>query len=118
MSDTASTKTVLKRGLTLCCPNCGKGRLLKHYITPNAVCPACGEDFAPLRADDGPAWLTILIVGHIVIPLLLSLQQSGNLESLWVLPAVLVGTIALTLALLPFSKGVFMAALWLNRHKG
>ena len=36
-----------------------------------ASCPVCGEEFHHHRADDGPAYLTILIVGHLMAPVLL-----------------------------------------------
>jgi uncharacterized protein (DUF983 family) len=29
---------------------------------------SCGEHFGKIHADDGPAWLTIIIVGHLVVP--------------------------------------------------
>lgn len=31
-------------------------------------CSSCGEHFGKIHADDGPAWLTIIIVGHLVVP--------------------------------------------------
>lgn len=101
-----------KRGLAMKCPACGQGKLLQRYLKPHLSCPHCGEDFTRLNAEDGPAWLTILIVGHISIPLLLSLLQAGYLENNWVLPAVITGTIILTCALLPVTKGLFMVGLW------
>ncbi len=116
MNTALSFKTIFQRGLAMRCPQCGEGRVLKKYISPEESCSACGEDFTRLKADDGPAWLTILIVGHISIPLLLSLEQGGHLEGMWVLPAVIAGTIALSLALLPVTKGIFIAALWLSKR--
>lgn len=112
-------KTVLLRGLRRRCPNCGVGKLLRQYLSANPACSACDEDFERLRADDGPAWLTIMIVGHLSIPLLLSLLKAGMLDAVWVLPLVLGMTVVATLALLPVSKGIFMAALWLvKKPKG
>ena len=52
----------LRRGWSCRCPNCGTGRLLQSYLKVNDHCAACGEDFSHQRADDGPAYLTILIV--------------------------------------------------------
>ena len=64
-----------------------------------------------LRADDGPAWLTILIVGHLVVPFFIVTVRSGAPD--WVYYAFLFPlTIAMTLALLPFSKGLFVALLY------
>lgn len=110
-----SPRTVLLRGLRGRCPCCGQGKLLRRYLSAHPACPACAEDFERLRADDGPAWLTILIIGHISIPLILSLFQAGLLENNWMLPLVIVMTTIATLALLPLCKGLFMAVLWLSK---
>ncbi|MGB3147625.1 MAG: DUF983 domain-containing protein, partial [Paracoccaceae bacterium] len=64
-------KPAIKRGFRQRCPACGEGRLLTGYLTVRDACPSCGEPFHHHRADDGPAYLTILIVGHIMAPLLL-----------------------------------------------
>ena len=37
-------------------------------------CPHCGEALYHQRADDAPAYFVILIVGHLVVPLALSLE--------------------------------------------
>ena len=64
-----------------------------------------------MRADDGPAWLTILIVGHLIVPFFIVTARSGAPD--WVYYAVLFPiTIAMTMALLPLSKGVFVALLY------
>ncbi len=57
----------VRRGLAGRCPRCGEGRLFRAYLKVNDACPACGEDFTPQRADDAPAYVTILIVGHFVV---------------------------------------------------
>lgn len=101
------------------CPKCGVGKLFKSYLKPNELCEHCHESFSGLNADDGPAWLTIAAVAIIVVPILAALESSGSFsypaEMLIVLPT----TIALALALLPRSKGFFIAALWLiSRNPG
>lgn len=109
-------KTVLLRGLRGLCPHCAGGRLLRGYLLAHPSCSSCSEDFERLRADDGPAWLTILIVGHLSIPLLLVLLQTGWLDNHWALPLVILMTVLVTLALLPVCKGVFMSVLWLTKR--
>ena len=47
--------TVIRRGLSRCCPNCGKGAVLSGYLTQVPVCGSCGEDLSHISADDGPA---------------------------------------------------------------
>lgn len=100
------------RGLIGCCPNCGQGRLLRNFLKPVDRCSACGEAYGHLRADDAPPWMTILIVGHIVIPALLSVEQSYEPPT-WVHLAVWpLLTLVLTLLLLPRCKGLVLGLLW------
>lgn len=112
-----STKTVLWRGLRGRCPNCGEGKLLKGYLTARERCENCNEDLSPYRADDGPPWLTILVTGHIMAPLIayFALQES---IPLWVSTTALVSIALLSVFfLLPRAKGLFIAALWLIAKK-
>ena len=64
-------KPAMLRGWRCRCPNCGTGPMLRGYLKVRDTCPVCGEDFHHQRADDGPAYLTILIVGHLMAPLIL-----------------------------------------------
>ena len=100
------------RGLMGSCPACGRGRLLKSYLKPVDACDHCGEAYGHFRADDAPPWMTILIVGHIVIPALLSFEQNYQPEA-WVHFAIWPAlTLLLTLVLLPRCKGVVLGLLW------
>ncbi|MEO8531543.1 MAG: DUF983 domain-containing protein, partial [Deltaproteobacteria bacterium] len=69
-------KPVLWRGWRGRCPRCGEGRMLHSYLKVNAVCPHCGQELFHQRADDGPAYLSILIVGHLMVPVLLVLWET------------------------------------------
>lgn len=100
------------RGLMGSCPACGRGRLLKSYLKPVDRCAHCGEEYGHFRADDAPPWMTILIVGHIVIPMLLSVEQNYQ-PAAWVHFAIWPAlTLLLTLILLPRCKGVVLGLLW------
>jgi uncharacterized protein (DUF983 family) len=114
MTQTA-TQTLL-RGLSRKCPKCGVGSLFSGYLTRRDACPHCGENLEGLDADDGPAWLTIGVVAHIVVPLLIFMEREGTVAYGVEIAVVLLATIVLTLAILPLSKGVFVAALWRIRR--
>ena len=58
------------------CPNCGRGHLFGRFLKVADHCEACGEDFTPQRADDFPAYLVIVVVGHIVVPALLAVEMA------------------------------------------
>ncbi len=57
----------MRRGFMGRCPNCGKGKLFRAYLKVNPRCPSCDEDFSHQRADDAPPYLTMLIVGHVIV---------------------------------------------------
>ena len=109
---------ILWRGLRKTCPQCGDGPLLKGYLKPQATCSACNEDFSHISADDGPAWLTLLIVGHAVVPLMLVFGRSDYVP-LWL--AVLISSIVTLIGVylvLPRAKGIFIALIWLTGATG
>ena len=106
------------RGLAGHCPACGKGPLFWKYLKVNARCDACDTDLARYPADDGPAYLTILIVGHLMAPLLLYIFVEYRPDPLVLASAFCVGTVALSLFLLPRLKGVMIAIQWAKRMHG
>ncbi len=106
------------RGFTGRCPNCGQGKLFRAFLKPVDACASCQERFGHIRADDGPAWLTILIVGHLVVPILFMVEQ----RTAWPQWAAMIFwpviVVALTLILLPRSKGAFIGAIWQTKGPG
>ena len=112
------TWTAVKRGARRRCPNCGEGKLFEGYLKQVEACAVCGERFGHIRADDGPAWLTIIGVGHLVVPLALEVELNTSWPmwiamTLW--PSL---TLSLTLAGLPFAKGIFISAIWAMKAPG
>ncbi len=108
----------LARGALGRCPKCGQGRLFGRYLKVVECCAACGEPYGHYRADDAPPWLTILIVGHITVPLILFAEEMFEpppwVEFAIYLPAVLL----FTLLILPRCKGVILAILWRMKAEG
>jgi uncharacterized protein (DUF983 family) len=108
----------MRNGSRLRCPSCGAGRMFSSYIKVNAACPKCGEELHHQRADDAPAYFTIAIVGHIVVPGMLLLEQKIA-PAEWVHIALWMPlTLALTLALLPPIKGALIGLQWAKRMHG
>ena len=108
----------LRRGWAGRCPNCGKGSLLHRYLKVNDACPTCGEALHHHRADDGPAYLTILIVGHLMAPLLLIIFTRYRPEPLVLFAFFATLTVALALFLLPRLKGALVGLQWAKRMHG
>ena len=97
--------TAIGRGLRGLCPACGKAPLFQGFLRVNDTCAACGAPLGLARADDAPPYFTILIVGHIVIPLMLIVERSQQ-PPLWVMSAIFPAlTVLLTLALIRPVKG-------------
>ena len=108
----------LKRGLRGRCPRCGEGKLFRAYLKTADSCSVCDQDFTAHRADDLPAYLVIVIVGHVVVPLALFVETNYAppvaLQLSIYLPLTLVGS----LALLQPVKGAVVALQWALRMHG
>ena len=108
----------LWRGIKKCCPQCGGGAVITGYIKPLAECPACGENFRHISADDGPAWLTLLVVGHAVIPLML-LFGRYDVVPIWLALVILsMVTLLGVYFVLPRAKAAFIALIWATDATG
>ena len=93
------------RGLAGQCPACGDGPLFWRYLKVNARCDACGTDLARYPADDGPAYLTILLIGHLVVAPMLLFPIVWRSNPAYSLPLILAALGMLTLLVLPRIKG-------------
>lgn len=111
-------RPAMVRGWRRKCPNCGAGPLLRGYLKVREACPVCGEELHHQRADDGPAYLTILIVGHLMAPLILIVFTHYRPDPLVLASIFSVGTVGLSLWLLPRLKGVMVAIQWARRMHG
>ena len=112
------TWPAIRRGLACRCPKCGDGALLHSYLKVNDTCLKCGEDYSHQRADDGPAYLTILIVGHLMAPLMLYVFVEWRPEPAVMATFFTIGTALLSLVLLPRLKGAMVALQWAKRMHG
>lgn len=104
--------TGLSRGLKHHCPACGEGRLYTGYLKVAPACERCGHDLSVYRADDGPAYFTILLVGHLIIAPLLLFPWIWEASPWVVVPVALGGLTTLVLLVLPRIKGAFIGGLW------
>ena len=111
-------RPALARGFRRRCPHCGAGPLLRGYLTLRQRCTVCGEDLSHARADDGPAYLTILIVGHLMAPLLHWFFVAFRPEPLVLATIFCTLTAGLSLYLLPRIKGAMVGFQWAKRMHG
>lgn len=107
----------LKFGLARKCPRCGKSYVFKGYLSIQDCCSVCELNFQDIRSDDMPAYFTIAIIGHLLLPLAywVNLVYDFSLRvnlMLW-LPL----TALLTLFLLPYIKGLSMSIVWYTKKE-
>ena len=108
----------MRRGFMRRCPQCGQGHLFQGYLKVADNCPVCRQNLHHHRADDGPAYLTILVVGHLMAPLILYVFTTFRPDPLVMATIFTVGCVALSLYLLPRLKGVVVGIQWAKRMHG
>ena len=116
--DDRPTWPAVWRGFRRRCPNCGTGAMFESYLKVRPVCGTCGERLGGHRADDGPAYLTILVVGHILAPLM-HVTFTTLRPAPWLFATIFMGSaLVLALWLLPRLKGVVVGIQWARRMHG
>jgi uncharacterized protein (DUF983 family) len=82
------------------------------------ACSRCREDLSHQRSDDAPPYFTMVIVGHLIVPLMLAVAFVVD-WSMWTHFAVwLPLTLTLTLGLLQPVKGATIGLQWALRMHG
>jgi uncharacterized protein (DUF983 family) len=113
------TAQAMWKGFRCRCPHCGEGKLFRAFLKPVDACERCGERMDGHRSDDLPPYVTIMIVGHVIVPIILAVEMSTNPWPMWIyfavfLPLTLLGTIALMQPV----KGAIIGLQWGLRLHG
>ncbi len=111
-------RTSLMRGWRRKCPSCGAGPLMASYLKVRDTCTVCGEELHHHRADDGPAYMTILIVGHLMAPAIIWAFTTFRPDPMVLASVFTVGCVGLSLFLLPRLKGMIVAFQWAKGMHG
>ncbi|KCZ49451.1 DUF983 domain-containing protein [Hyphomonas pacifica] len=112
---TPGLRTAIWRGLRFRCPVCGKGAIFRAYLKQVDTCAVCGEPIGEIPAEDGPAWLTVLSLGPVLVALTLFISMSG--WPMWVtLPLSAAMVIGAVLAWLPRIKALVIAVLLVSNR--
>jgi len=107
-----SLMDAMRRGFMMRCPNCGQGKLFERFLKVADHCSACGEVFSHHRADDFPAYLVIIIVGHLLVPAALIVEINYG-PPLWLDTAIWLPLTAIcATALLQPVKGAVVGLQW------
>ena len=110
--------SAMKRGFRGRCPRCSEGKLFRAFLKVEDHCSVCGQDFTPHRADDLPAYLVIIIVGHIMVPLALMIETNYAPAVALQLAIYLPATLIVSLLLLQPVKGTVVGVQWALRMHG
>lgn len=106
------------KGFKKKCPNCAKGKLFDRFLKVTDHCDHCNEALHHHRADDAPAYLTIYIVGKIIVGLFvwveLAYQPPYWLHALIWIPSLII----MALLALPLIKGAIVGLQWANYMHG
>lgn len=118
LEDDRPMKPAIWRGLRRKCPNCGEGHMFAGYLKVSDSCESCGQELHHHRADDGPAYLTILVVGHLLAVMFHVVFTQFRPSALTMAILFSAICIALSLYLLPRMKGMVVAIQWSKRMHG
>lgn len=108
----------VRRGWRQSCPCCGEGALYKSYLKVSDACPKCATELHHHRADDAPPYFVMLITGHVIVGLILTMEQTLA-PPIWLQLAIsLPLLVILSLILLPRVKGALIGYQWALRMHG
>ncbi|MCJ1962001.1 MULTISPECIES: DUF983 domain-containing protein [Novosphingobium] len=94
------------------CPRCGEAHLFRKWLKPNESCASCGVDLTHQRADDFPAYIAMIVTGHLMAPIVIALSKDFALEPLAIFLIVIPLALAMMLGMLQPVKGAVIAAQW------
>jgi uncharacterized protein (DUF983 family) len=100
------------------CPKCGEGKLFSSFLKVVPACEHCGEDMHHQRADDLPAYLVVVIVGHVIIGAFMGVEATSTLSTWQHLAIWAPLTVVMSLALLRPIKGAVVGLQWANYMHG
>lgn len=111
-------RPLLKRALRNRCPACGKAPMFARFLKPVEHCASCGQDWSHHKADDFPAYIVIILLGHILVPVMIEANillsiPVGVQALLWPVLAIV-----LALAMIQPTKGAVIAFQWSRRMHG
>lgn len=116
--DDRPARPAVMNGLRCRCPKCGEGQLYSSFLKVTDECAVCHEELHHHRADDGPAYLTILIVAHIVGFAMHFIWVAFRPEPLIMALVITFGAVGLSLLMLPRIKGMIVGIQWSRRMHG
>jgi uncharacterized protein (DUF983 family) len=107
-----SAAQAIVRGIRCKCPRCGQARFFGSFLKPVMQCPVCKQDWTCQRADDFPAYVSILLTGHVMVPFIVLVARTSWIPLWGQIGSAVCLAGCLMLALLQPAKGAIIAILW------
>lgn len=114
----ATLTAAIVRGAKGRCPRCGEAKLFRAFLKPVAHCTACHHDWTHQRADDFPPYVSILLTGHLMAPLIIYLGMSSTMPMWQALAICLTLASVLMISFLQPAKGGTIALQWWHGMHG
>ena len=111
-------RAALLRGITGKCPRCGETKLFGKFLKPVAICSRCQQDWSLHRADDMPPYVSILITGHVLAPLIIYFGAVSDISMWQALAICLLFAVIMMISLLQPAKGGTIALQWWHGMHG
>ncbi|MPT49141.1 MAG: DUF983 domain-containing protein [Sphingobium sp.] len=111
-------RPALMLGLCGKCPACGEGRIFARFLKSADHCQNCGQKFTGHQADDLPAYIVILLVGHILVALMIEINHIFNVPLHWQIIIWPLAATVIAVALIQPVKGAVIALQWARRMHG
>jgi uncharacterized protein (DUF983 family) len=105
-------RTAMWNGFRGKCPHCGQGKLFASFLKTVPACAHCGEEIHHHRADDLPAYLVVLIVGHVVVGAVMGFTEMTTLSTWGILAIWAPATVVMAVGLLRPIKGAIVGLQW------
>ena len=105
-------------GIKCRCPRCGQGKLFRAYLKVVDTCAHCGQELHHHRADDAPAYIAIIIVGHLLVGIMLHLEMTYHVNPAVYLYTLLPLAVILPILMLPSIKGAMVGLQWAMHMHG
>ncbi|AMU91533.1 hypothetical protein ATM17_21175 [Sphingopyxis macrogoltabida] len=100
------------RGARGRCPRCNEAKLFHRFLKPFPFCSACAQDWTHQQADDFPAYIAILLTGHIMAPIIIALVQDTKLSLIALAAIIVTAMLVLMIGFLQPAKGAIIALQW------
>lgn len=94
------------------CPKCGEGKLFSSFLKVVPACAHCGEEMHHHRADDLPAYLVVVIVGHVMVGAVMGFMEVTSLSTWQILAIWAPLTFLVAVGLLRPIKGAVVGLQW------